>query len=110
MRDGRFACLPATAYRISTTSGDSTPTRQLGVYWTTEPWISELGEAVYPPIARSARVAGPVVLSLTLDRRGKVTGAEALSGAPLLAPAALAHARTWRLASYGRLPRQLVVV
>lgn len=86
------------------------PTRQGGVYWTAEPWISEMGEAVYPPIAQSARVTGPVVLSLTLDRGGKVTSAEALSEAPLLAPAALAHARTWRVASYRRLPRQIVVV
>ena len=86
------------------------PTRQGGVYWTTEPLISERGAAVYPPIASSARVSGPVVLSLTLDRRGRVTGAEALSGAPLLEPEALAHARTWRFASYRRLPRQIVVV
>lgn len=86
------------------------PTRQGGVYWTTEPWISDRGDAVYPPIASSARVAGPVVLSLTLDRGGRVTGAEALSGAPLLESAALAHARTWRFASYRRLPREMIVV
>ena len=86
------------------------PTRQLGVYWMHVPGIGELGEAAYPPLAQSARIAGPVVLSLTLDRRGKVTGAEALSGQPLVVPAALAHARTWRLTSYSRLPRRIVIV
>lgn len=86
------------------------PSRHGGVTWTSEPWISEQGTAVYPPIAESARVTGPVVLSLTLDRRGHVTSAAALSGAPLLAPAAIAHARTWRLATAGTLPRQLIVV
>lgn len=86
------------------------PTRQGAVYGQSDPWISERGEPVYPPIAQSARVAGPVVLALTLDRQGKVTGAEALSGAPLLLSAAVAHARTWRMAGYRRLPRQMVVV
>lgn len=85
-------------------------TRWLGLDLTSDPWIGERGEPVYPPIARNARVAGPVVLSLTLDGRGKVTSAEALSGPLLLSPSAIAHARTWRLASSGRLPRRAVVV
>jgi TonB family protein len=86
------------------------PTRRLGTDTPHEQWIGESGEAVYPPLAQSARVTGPVVLSLTLDRRGKVTSAEALSGSPLLSPSAIAHARSWRMTSYSRLPRQMVVV
>lgn len=86
------------------------PNRQLGVYSATEPWIREMGDAVYPPIAVSARVTGAVILALDLDRGGKVTKVTPLSGPPLVLSAAVTHARTWRLFSYRKLPRETVMV
>ena len=43
----------------------------------------------YPPLARSSRIQGIVVIEAIIDELGKVTGARAISGPPLLIPAAL---------------------
>jgi len=51
----------------------------------------------YPPLAQSANVRGVIVLELSVDGDGAVTAARALNDLPLLAPAAIAHARTWRV-------------
>jgi TonB family protein len=59
--------------------------------------LVEYVQPVMPPIAISARVAGDVRVRLTVDAgTGAVTSAEALSGPPLLAPAALDAIRRWR--------------
>lgn len=50
----------------------------------------------YPPIARLGRVSGRVVVRVTLDERGKVLSASALSGHNVLAQAAIANAKEWR--------------
>ena len=52
--------------------------------------------AVYPEIARAARVEGMVVLEATVDERGVVTGARVLASVPLLDQAALSALRQWR--------------
>jgi protein TonB len=52
-------------------------------------------EPPYPPLARAARVEGAVVVELTIDERGSVTSARALSGHPLLKDAAVNAARQW---------------
>jgi len=51
---------------------------------------------VYPPLARSARVSGIVVVEVVVDKAGNVTSARALSGHPLLREAATAAAMQWR--------------
>lgn len=52
----------------------------------------------YPLLARMARIEGDVEVELTAEEaRGAVTGVKALSGHPLLQPAVLAAAKTWRL-------------
>lgn len=50
----------------------------------------------YPPIARAARAAGTVMVSVTVDESGKVTSARAVSGHPLLQQAAVQAAYGWR--------------
>jgi protein TonB len=50
----------------------------------------------YPPIARAARAAGTVVVSVTVDEAGKVVAAHAVSGNPLLTQAAVQAAYGWR--------------
>ncbi len=51
----------------------------------------------YPEFARSANMRGVVILELSVDGDGAVTAARALNDLPLLAPTAVAHAKTWRV-------------
>ena len=46
-------------------------------------------ELQYPTLARQARLSGVVVIEAIIDENGKVTGMRAISGHPLLIPAAL---------------------
>lgn len=50
-------------------------------------------EPPYPSLAKAARASGAVVVKVTVDETGKVISAEAVSGHPLLRPAAVAAAR-----------------
>ncbi len=50
----------------------------------------------YPPLARQAHVSGTVVINAVLDEHGNVVGARALSGHPLLIPAALKAVLQWK--------------
>jgi len=53
-------------------------------------------DATYPPLARSAKVTGAVVVEITVDERGDVVSANAVSGHPLLKDSAVAAARKWK--------------
>jgi len=55
-------------------------------------------EPAYPPLARTARVQGSVIVQVTVDERGNVIAAQALSGHPLLKDAAVNAARGWTFA------------
>ena len=50
----------------------------------------------YPPLAMQAHVRGTVVVSAVIDDHGNVVGARALSGHPLLIPAALKAVLQWK--------------
>lgn len=50
----------------------------------------------YPPIARTARVEGDVVLQLKLAPNGDVVDAKVLSGPPMLHQASLDAVKKWR--------------
>jgi len=50
----------------------------------------------YPPIARRARVIGPVEVQVVIDEDGDVISATAISGHPLLREAAEDAARQWK--------------
>ena len=52
--------------------------------------------AVYPEIARNAKIEGVVILEATIDERGVVTDARVLRSVPLLDPAALTALKQWR--------------
>jgi TonB family protein len=61
--------------------------------------LAEYVAAPVPAIALSARVTGDVRVRLAAERAtGVVTSVEALSGSPLLQPAAVAAVRRWRFA------------
>jgi TonB family protein len=50
---------------------------------------------VYPAIARSARVAGAVVIAATIDEEGKVIDAKVVRSVPMLDQAALDAVQQW---------------
>ena len=52
--------------------------------------------AVYPEVARAAKIEGVVILEATIDERGVVTDARVLRSAPLLDAAALTALKQWR--------------
>jgi len=50
----------------------------------------------YPPLAKSTRIQGQVVLSAVIGTDGAIKELKAVSGHPLLVPAALAAVKQWR--------------
>jgi periplasmic protein TonB len=50
----------------------------------------------YPPVARNAKIQGPVVLRAVIDTKGKVTNLRVLSGHPLLAASAVDAVKQWK--------------
>ncbi|HXJ87586.1 MAG TPA: energy transducer TonB [Candidatus Binatia bacterium] len=55
---------------------------------------------VYPPLARQARIQGEVVLDAIISRDGTVERLTALSGHPMLVPAAIDAVKQWRYKPY----------
>ncbi len=54
----------------------------------------------YPAIAKSARVAGTVVLQATISKTGTIQGLRAVSGPAMLRQSAMDAVRTWRYRPY----------
>jgi len=57
-------------------------------------------EPTYPPLARSARVQGEVILSAIISASGEIENLQLVSGHPMLVPAALTAVRQWRYKPY----------
>jgi protein TonB len=55
---------------------------------------------VYPPLAKTARVEGRVILQATIGKDGTVENLHLISGHPMLAPAAIDAVRQWRYKPY----------
>jgi TonB family protein len=55
--------------------------------------LSELSPPIYPPLARAARIAGDVEITLRIRQDGSVESGEVVRGHPLLKAAALDSAR-----------------
>ena len=45
----------------------------------------------YPPVARASRIRGSVTVAAVVDEQGRVSGARATSGNPVLRKAAVDH-------------------
>jgi TonB family protein len=56
----------------------------------------------YPPLARQARIQGTVVLDAEISKDGAVVALRAVSGHPLLIPAAVEAVKQWRYKPYLR--------
>ena len=57
-------------------------------------------QPVYPPLARAARIQGPVVLAAIISKAGTIDNLRVLSGKPMLASAAIDAVRQWRYRPY----------
>jgi TonB family protein len=55
---------------------------------------------IYPPLARSARIQGTVVLKAVINKTGDVESLELVSGHPMLAPAAIEAVKQWKYRPY----------
>jgi protein TonB len=55
---------------------------------------------VYPAMAKSARIAGTVVLQAIISKTGSIQGLRAVSGPLMLRQSALDAVRTWRYRPY----------
>jgi protein TonB len=74
----------------------ATPTRiKQGGNVTAASLISQTKPA-YPPLARQARIQGVVVLHAIIDKEGKVSELQVISGHPLLVQSALDAVKQWR--------------
>src|SRR5512146_2590404 len=57
-------------------------------------------QPTYPPLARSARIQGTVVLQAVIGKDGTIQGLHAVSGHPMLTPAAIDAVKQWRYKPY----------
>jgi protein TonB len=57
-------------------------------------------EPVYPPLAKTARIQGSVVLVAVISKAGTIDNLHAVSGPPMLVPAAVAAVSQWRYRPY----------
>jgi protein TonB len=57
-------------------------------------------QPTYPPLARSARIQGTVVLQAVISKQGTIENLSVVTGHPMLAPAALDAVRQWRYRPY----------
>jgi protein TonB len=55
---------------------------------------------IYPVAAKNARISGTVIVSVTIDKRGKVTKAKAVEGPDALRDAAVNTVRGWEYKPY----------
>jgi periplasmic protein TonB len=57
-------------------------------------------QPIYPPLARAARIQGPVHLRALISRTGTIENLQAIDGHPMLIGAALDAVRQWRYRPY----------
>jgi protein TonB len=54
----------------------------------------------YPPLARSARIQGSVVLQAVISKEGTIENLKVLSGHPMLVQSAIEAVQLWRYRPY----------
>jgi protein TonB len=57
-------------------------------------------EPQYPPLARTARIQGPVILEAVISKEGTMQNLRLVSGHPMLVPAAINAVSQWRYRPY----------
>jgi periplasmic protein TonB len=57
-------------------------------------------QPIYPPLAKSARIQGPVVLFAVISKAGAIDNLHVVSGHPMLVQAALDAVKQWQYRPY----------
>jgi protein TonB len=57
-------------------------------------------QPLYPPLAKTARIQGAVVLFAVISRAGTIDNLRVLSGHPMLVPAAIDAVKQWQYRPY----------
>jgi len=57
-------------------------------------------QPTYPPLAKSARIQGPVILEAMISKAGTIDNLRVLSGHPMLVGAAIEAVGQWRYRPY----------
>jgi protein TonB len=57
-------------------------------------------QPAYPPLARTARIQGVVVLQAVISKQGTIENLSVLTGHPMLTAAAIEAVRQWRYRPY----------
>jgi protein TonB len=78
----------------------ATPQRVRVSQGVTEGLLMKKVQPSYPPLARSARIQGTVVLQALIGKDGTIQNLRAVSGHPMLTPAAIDAVRQWRYKPY----------
>ncbi|HEX9110724.1 MAG TPA: energy transducer TonB [Terriglobales bacterium] len=76
------------------------PTHPLRVSHWSEGNLIYRVQPIYPPLARQARIQGPVELRAIISRAGTIENLVVLRGHPMLVPAAIDAVRQWRYRPY----------
>ncbi len=78
----------------------ATPQRVRVSQGVTEGLLLRKVQPTYPPLARSARIQGQVVLQAVIGKDGTIQNLRAISGHPMLTPAAIDAVKQWRYKPY----------
>ncbi len=78
----------------------ATPTRVRVSAGVTEGLLIHKVQPTYPPLARSARIQGQVVLQAVIGKDGTIQNLRAVSGHPMLTPSAIDAVKQWRYKPY----------
>lgn len=78
----------------------ATPQRIRVSQGVTEGLLLRKVQPAYPPLARSARIQGQVVLQAVIGKDGTIQNLRAISGHPMLTPAAIDAVKQWRYKPY----------
>lgn len=87
---------------------ESTALAQAGSNTTDQPAVVSAFAPIYPPIARSLRAEGDVVVEVKIDAEGKVVAAKAISGHELLRKSSEATALRWQFSPLPPGPKERV--
>jgi protein TonB len=78
----------------------ATPQRIRVSQGVTQGMIIRRVQPAYPPLARQARIQGPVVLQAEIGKDGSIQNLRLMSGHPMLAPAAIEAIKQWKYKPY----------
>src|SRR5271169_1086411 len=78
----------------------ATPQRMRVSQGVTQGMIIRKIQPAYPPLARQARIQGPVVLQAEIGKDGSIQNLRLISGHPMLAPAAIEAIKQWKYKPY----------